>query len=242
MPERLAATSSRGSAAGAFASLAAGVGEVQVLDHDGAGPMLAGRGQDARDCGPQPPVPSASGQARQWQGDGERDADLVAIRVQHRHREVPGVHVHRNDGALPGPRQRHRRGWRRLPRCVDVPAPACRVQGDVIADGPGRGLRGNIAAPVGKLDRAREPVTPAGPVAQARQRSRELDLQPVLIRVPADRLVAPGLILLPVGGKEQPGRGPSLTPPGRSQTGIGEIVPLAQQGFPAPAYAHLPGV
>jgi hypothetical protein len=49
--------------AGAFASLVAGVGEVEVLDHHGAGPVLAGDGQDGRDRGPQPPVPGARRQA-----------------------------------------------------------------------------------------------------------------------------------------------------------------------------------
>ena len=40
------------------------------------------------------------------------------------------------------------------------------------------------------------------------QRGGKLDLQPALVRIPADRLVAPRLVLLPVGSQEQPGRLP----------------------------------
>ena len=240
--ERPAPASSCGPAGGPFASLAAGIGEVEVLDDHGAGMVLAGSGQDGGDRGPQPPVPCARGQARQGQADGVGDASLVAVRGQYGHRQVTGVHVYRHDSALPGLRQRDGLDRRRLPRSVQVPAAPHGVVGDVITDSAARSLRGSITAPVAEPDRARQPVTPAGPVGETGQRGGEPDLQPVLVGVPADRLVAPGLVLLPVSGQEQPGRGPSFPPLSFGETGIGEVASLAQQRFPAPAHAHPPGV
>jgi hypothetical protein len=46
VPERPAPASPCGPVAGVFASLVAGAAEAEVLDHDGAGPVRAGGGQD----------------------------------------------------------------------------------------------------------------------------------------------------------------------------------------------------
>ena len=86
--------------------------------------------------------------------------------------------------------------------------PRCRVVADVVADRAGGRLGGDLVAPVGEPHRARQPVPAVRPVRQVRQRGGQLDLQPALAGVPADRLVPPGLVLLPVGGQEQPGRFP----------------------------------
>jgi len=80
------------------------------------------------------------------------------------------------------------------------------------------------------------------PVRQVRQRGGQLDLQPAFTGVPADRLVPPGLVFLPVGGQEQPGRFPLPPPPGLGQARGGEVAALAQQGLPAPHHGHRPGV
>jgi hypothetical protein len=52
---RPVAASAGGPVAGAIAALLAGVDEVEVLDHDRAGLVLAGGGQDGGDRGPQEP-------------------------------------------------------------------------------------------------------------------------------------------------------------------------------------------
>jgi hypothetical protein len=67
------------------------------------------------------------------------------------------------------------------------------------------------------------------PIRQAGQRAGQLDLRPALLGVPADRLVAPRLVFLPVGGQEQPGRLPLPPPPGLAHAGLGEAAALAQQ-------------
>jgi hypothetical protein len=151
VPERPAPTSPCGPFAGAFAALAAGVGEVQVLDHDGAGPVLAGGGEDAGDRGPQPPVPGARRQARQWQVDGERDADLVAIRVSTAPPRCPAL----TSTAMTVPSCASVTGGvlasSTMRRGTSAPF---RGRRRIIAGRPQCGLRGNIAAPVGEFDRA----------------------------------------------------------------------------------------
>ena len=62
-----AAPAARGAAPVAFASLGAGRGEVEVLDHDGPGAVLPRGGDEGADGGPQPPVPGGGGQPGQVQ-------------------------------------------------------------------------------------------------------------------------------------------------------------------------------
>ncbi len=115
------------------------------------------------------------------------------------------VDVDGHDRVLPQLIQRHCGGGGGLPGRVSVPAVACRVVADVVADGAGGRLSGGFVPAVGEPDRAGQPVAAVRPVRQVRQRRGQLDLQPPGVRVPADRLVAPGLVLLPVSGQEQPG-------------------------------------
>ena len=61
------------------------------------------------------------------------------------------------------------------------------------------------------------------------KRLREFQLQPLLGRIPADRLVAKELILLAVGAKEQPLGGPTLPPPICRHVGGFEVVTYARQ-------------
>jgi hypothetical protein len=133
------------------------------------------------------------------QRDGERLAQDVPVRGGDGDREVPGVHVdrdHRGGPELVRGRGRPRRG---PPRRVDVPAAPYRVAGDVVAHCPGGGLGGNFVAPVFEPDLAGQPVAAAGPVREVRERGGQPDLEPALVRVPAQGLVSPCLVLFAVG-------------------------------------------
>ena len=141
-------------------------------------------------------------------------------------------------GSRPQDVQRRDRPRRRLPRRVGVPAAPHRVKGDVVPHRPGGGLRGHLVAPVLEPDRARQPVAPVRPVRQVRERGGELDLQPALVRVPPQRLVAPRLVLLPVGGEEQPRGVPPVPPPCFGQPGAGQVQPGAQQPPAAPRHRY----
>src|SRR6266568_4465627 len=72
------------------------------------------------------------------------------------------------------------------------------------------------------------------------ERGRELDLQPSAGAMPADRLIAPGLVLLPVSGQEHTGRLPPLPPLGLGQAPAGEAAAPTQQGLPAPTTDTVP--
>jgi hypothetical protein len=77
-----------------------------------------------------------------------------------------------------------------------------------------------------------------GPVSQARKRHGQLDLQPALPGMPADRLVALILVRLTVGGDEPPGRLPALTPlPTVYACGI-KVVTSPGKTMSAPADRH----
>jgi hypothetical protein len=58
-------------------------------------------GEDAADCGPQPPVSGGGWQAGQVEGDRERGAENVAVRGDDSGGEVPGVNVDGHDWSLP---------------------------------------------------------------------------------------------------------------------------------------------
>ena len=85
----------------AFASLGAGLGEVQVLDDDGPGAVGLGGGDEAGDGGSQVPVASGGGQPCQVQADGGRGAKDVAVGRDDGGREVAMVDVE-NSAARPG--------------------------------------------------------------------------------------------------------------------------------------------
>jgi hypothetical protein len=64
----------------------------------------------------------------------------------------------------------------------------------------------------------------------------ELDLDPVFIGVKSDGFVAPCLVRLPVGGNEQPGDLPALSPPGLGQVRFFAVVAGSRQPSAAPAH------
>jgi hypothetical protein len=148
------------------------------------------------------------------------------------------VQVDRKHRVLPQPVQRCCGCGRGLPRRVDVPPATCRVVADVVAHRAVGRLGGDLIAPVGEPDRGRQPVAAVRPVRQVGKRDGQLDLQPALAGVPADRLVAPRFAFLSVGGEEQPGRLPLTPPPGLGHASLGEIAALAQQRLAAPHHRH----
>jgi hypothetical protein len=151
------------------------------------------------------------------------------------------IQVHRDDRRGPHLVQARGRTRRGLPGRVQIPAVLDRIVADVVADGAGRGLRRNLIPAIAESHRARQPVASVRPVAQARQRGRQLHFQPALARMPADRFVPPVLARLAVGGQEQPGRLPLLPPPGFGQPRGGQVRPLAQHSLPAPGHRNRPG-
>src|SRR5438876_4061738 len=78
------------------------------------------------------------------------------------------------------------------------------------------------------------------PVRQVRERGGQLYLYPLLGRVPADRLIAPRLACLAVGGDEPPSRFPLRPPPSlREPCGV-KVVPRTGKPPTAPAHTHVP--
>jgi hypothetical protein len=67
-PEALAASAACGPVPGALAALGAGLFEVQVLNHYGAGACVLGGGDEGGDRGAQVPVPGGRGEPGQVQG------------------------------------------------------------------------------------------------------------------------------------------------------------------------------
>jgi hypothetical protein len=151
-----------------------------------------------------------------------------------------GVHVDRDNRVTPELLQRRDLAEDGLPAGVEVPAARRRVEGDVVADRAGSGLRSHLIPAVAERHWARQSVPPVRPVRQVPERRRELDLQPALVRVEPDRLVAPEALLLTVGGKEQAGGLPLCPPLLLGQVGGGQVGPLAQQRPPAPGHRRRP--
>ncbi len=114
-PEGPAAPAARGAAAVALASLGAGGGEVEVLDHDGAGTVLPRGGDEGGNGGPQPPVAGGGGPPGQVQADSGRAAEDVAVGRDGGHGEVAVVDVHRQHRGLPQVVQRRSGDGRGLP-------------------------------------------------------------------------------------------------------------------------------
>lgn len=82
---------------------------------------------------------------------------------------------------------------------------------DVVTHRAGLCLGRHIVTPISKTD-ILDAVPAMRPVSQANERRGQLDLQPALPGMPADRLVTPILVRLTVSGDEPPGRLPTLTP------------------------------
>ena len=241
-PEVPAAAAAGGPAAGAFASFGAGFGEVEVLDGDGAGAAGLGGSDQGADGGAQVSVAGGGRQPGQGKGDGGRDAQDIAVRRDNGHSQVTVVDVDRYYRVCLQLSQGRRGGRGGLPRGVEVPAAAGRVMADVVADRAAGGLGGDLVAAVGEPDWSRQPVAAMRPVRQMGQRGGQFDLQPTLVGVPADRLIPPCLRGLAVGGQEQPGRIPLLSPLGLGQACGSQVVPHAQQRLPAPDHRHGPGL
>ncbi len=157
-PEPPTAAAARRAVPGTFPAQGPGLGEVQVLDHDRACPVLPGCADQGGDGGPDAAVPLAGGQPGQGKGDRDREADGVPVGGERPGGEVPGVHVDRDHRVRAEFCEVRGGAGRRLPARVQVPAPGARVQADVVADRPGRGLRRDLITPVGENDRARQAV------------------------------------------------------------------------------------
>ena len=213
-----------GPAARPFASFGAGFGEVEVLDDDGAGAAGLRGGDQGADGGAQVPVAGGGRQPGQVQADGGRGAEDVAVRRDDGGGEVAVVDVDRHHRACPQLVQGRRGGRGGLPGRVEVPAAAGRVVADVVADRAAGRLGGDLIAAVGEPDRARQPVAAVRPVRQMGQRGGQLDLQPALIGVPADRLVPP-----------------APCPPPRRRSGTAGPIPTAARhwSWVSPAAARL---
>src|SRR5262249_51161079 len=120
---------------------------------------------------------------------------------------------------------------------VQIPAPRLRLVADVVADRPSPGLAGDLGASVAEADRAVQPVAAVGTVGQEGKAARELDLQPPLLGMPPDSLVAQVLAGLAVGGDEEPLGLPALTPQGLAQPRRLQVVAQPGQLTSTPGHA-----
>jgi hypothetical protein len=155
-----------GAVPGPLAAFGAGVGEVEVLDHDRPRAVVPGGGDEAADGVPESPVACRGGQAGQAERDRAGGARHVPVRGDHRDGQVAGVHVDRHDRVVPELVQCRRRGTGGLPAGIEVPPPGCGAVGEVVPDSAGGGLGGGLVAPVGERYRARQAVSSVRPVRQ----------------------------------------------------------------------------
>jgi hypothetical protein len=84
-----------------LAALGAGLGEVEVLDHDRPRAVLAGGGDQAADGGAEPPVAGGGGPPGQVQRHRERHAEHVPVRCDDGDGQVAGVQVDGDDREPP---------------------------------------------------------------------------------------------------------------------------------------------
>ena len=185
--------------------------------------------------------PSRVGAARpgHLEQQRRRGTHRVARGVDDHGGQMRGVHVDGEDPLAPQLLERRGRRGRGFPRRVQVPAAPVGVEGDVVADGAAGRLGGHLVAPVGEVHWRRQAPAAVGrwPAARA---AGELDLDPTLLGVPADGLVAPGLVRLAVGGDEPARCFPSPAPrrlaePGLVEmvTGAGLVAPASTDGHPS---------
>jgi hypothetical protein len=194
------------------------IGEVEVLDDQRPAAGDRGQANNGGDRRPEVAVAAAGRQAIQLHGDGVRRADRVAARVQNPGVEVAGVQVdpQRPVAAQLLPRRRGDR--RQPPRCSQVPAALGRVEGDVVADRSGGGLRRPRVPAVGEDHRAGQPIAAVRLVGKVAQQGGQLELAPALVGMHPDGLVAPPLGGLPISGQEPP-----LGPPAGTPLLLGEL-------------------
>jgi len=196
----------------------AGVGEVQVLHHDRPAAVRLGELHDGGNRRPQPAVAGPRRQPVKLERDRMRRSDRVAAYIQHPAVQMPGIQIDSERPVLAQLLQRRHLPGREPPGRIGVPAAPGRVQQQVVADRARGCLRRPLAGPVGERHGARQPVgrRSARGVGQVRQRGRQADLQPLLVRVDADGFIPPHLAGLAVGGEEPP-----LGPPPGAPLGLG---------------------
>ena len=240
-PEGSATPAPRRAAPGVLAALVACLGEVEVFDHDRGGSARLGQGDQLGDRGAQMPVPGRRRQPGQVEGDRHRGTHRVARGVDDGCCQVSGVEVdgdHRGGSQLGQGERRRLRG--RLPRGVEIPAILAGVVCDVVAERPRGCLGGHLGTPVGETHQDTEPVAAVGTVGQMSQRGGQLDLDPSLTCVPADRLVAPGLVGFAVGGDEPPSALPASLPRRLVQSSLLQVGADPGERCPTPADRHPP--
>jgi hypothetical protein len=119
------------------------------------------------------------------------------------------------------------------PAGVEIPASAFGIKEDVVADGPRCALGRHLVAPIGERHRTREPVAAVGPVGQVLERFRQPELEPLLLRMPADREVAEELAGSAVGAHEVPLGLPAGVPLRFREAGRVEVVTSPRQASSA---------
>jgi len=209
----------------------AGVGKVEVLDHDRPAAAGGGQLQDRRDHRPQPAVAGTGRQPSQLKGYGLGWADRVATWIQYPACKVVGVQVDAQRPMSAQFLQRRRLLWLDPPGGVQVPAGLGRVEADVVADRPGSSLSRPFFAAMAEHYRTAQAVRAgaAGRVGQARRRGRQSKLQPVLIRMDPDCLIAPPFDRVPIGGQEPPFSPPLASPLFCGEVGFVEVVAVPGQ-------------
>jgi hypothetical protein len=223
----------------AFPAFGPGLVEVEILDdHRLAGRRL-GQSDQGGDGPPEPSIPGRGGQPSQVQRHRHRRPHRVAGRVDDHGGEVAGIDVDGQHRVAAQLLERRHLGGRRLPGGVEIPAAPFRLEGDVVADRAGCRLGGHLIAPVGESDGDGQPVAAMGPVGPMGERPGEFHLQPALLRVPADGLVPPRLVGLPIGGEEPTRRLPPLPPLLLAHPGLVEMAASGQTPTP-PADRHPP--
>ena len=143
-------------------------------------------------------------------------------------------------GYLPEFLQRRDRVRGGLPRPVEVPAPRSGVAADVVADRTGGGLGGDLIAPVGEPDRARQPVAAVRPVRQVRQRGgSSTSSQPssglnLIVSLPHAFPASPSAVRNSRAASHLARHCSSVSP------AAARFAPLAQQRPPHPRHRHRP--
>jgi hypothetical protein len=103
------------------------------------------------------------------------------------------------------------------PGSVEIPAVPVWIIYDIVAYRSGFDLCSPLGGSIGESHRARQPIPVEWSVRELWKDRRELDLQPMLIRMHTDSLVAPFLVRLAIGAEKEPPSFPP-TPP----LGLGE--------------------
>jgi hypothetical protein len=178
------------------------VGEVQVLNADGAAALPGDEVEQGADGRAQPPIPSRGRQAIQHQRDVGRRPDRVAAVVDLPAGQMPGVQIHGQDSTGQRRLQRRHRHLTGRPRRCGIPPIPVRVIAQVIPDRAGDRLRRPLVGPVGEPDRAGQPVVAMRPVGQVAKPPGQLDLQPAFLGMHHDGAVPKRILGVPVSRQE----------------------------------------